>query len=155
MPQEMKIRPARAGEADALTRLALCSKASNGYDEAFMAACVAELTIPEAAIAAGEVFVAGDEAPLGMCRLIVRGELGHVEDMFVDPQAKRGGVGRALWDHLEQRARSLGCRRLGLDADPFAVPFYQAMGMVIVGESPSGSIPGRMLPRMEKALEAG
>lgn len=36
--------------------------------------------------------------------------------------------------------------------DPFAVAFYEAMGMRITGESPSGSIPGRMLPRMERRL---
>ncbi|MCC0041531.1 MAG: hypothetical protein H6880_05120 [Rhodobiaceae bacterium] len=36
--------------------------------------------------------------------------------------------------------------------DPFAVAFYEAMGMRITGESPSGSIPGRMLPRMQRRL---
>ena len=152
MREGIEIRRARPGEEEVLTALVLRSKASNGYDEAFMAACVAELTIPAEAISDGEVFVAGDETPLGMYRLIAKGELGHVEDMFVDPQAKRSGVGRALWAHMEARARELGCFRLGLDADPFAVAFYQAMGMKIVGESPSGSIPGRMLPRMEKVL---
>ena len=152
MREGIEIRRARPGEEEVLTALVLRSKASNGYDEAFMAACVAELTIPAEAISDGEVFVAGDETPLGMYRLIAKGELGHVEDMFVDPQAKRSGVGRALWAHMEARARAFGCFRLGLDADPFAVAFYQAMGMKIVGESPSGSIPGRMLPRMEKTI---
>lgn len=59
MQGKIAIRPARAGEAGALTRLMLRSKASNGYDEAFMAACERELTLPESAIAAGEVHVAG------------------------------------------------------------------------------------------------
>lgn len=40
----------------------------------------------------------------------------------------------------------------GKSADAFAVAFYEAMGMRITGESPSGSIPGRMLPRMERRL---
>ena len=152
MREGIEIRRARPGEEEVLTALVLRSKASNGYDEAFMAACVAELTLPAEAIDSGEVFVAEGDALLGMYRLIAKGELGHVEDMFVDPQAKRSGVGRALWVHMEARARELGCSRLGLDADPFAVAFYQAMGMKIVGESPSGSIPGRMLPRMEKTI---
>ena len=151
-PAGIAIRPARPGEESELTALALRSKASNGYDEVFMAACVAELTVPAEAVAAGEVHVAGEDVAQGMYRLIVKGDLGHVEDMFVDPGAKRGGIGRALWMHMEARAREHGCKRLELDADPFAVPFYKAMGMKITGESPSGSIPGRMLPRMEKAL---
>ena len=46
----------------------------------------------------------------------------------------------------------MGASGITLDADPNSVGFYQRMGMEIVGESPSGSIPGRMLPRMRKAL---
>ena len=40
-------------------------------------------------------------------------------------------------------------RAIGLDADPHAVGFYEHMGAKVIGEAPSGSIPGRMLPRME------
>lgn len=130
----------------------LRSKASNGYDEAFMAACERELTLPESAIAAGEVHVAGAGEPRGMYRLIVRDGHGHLEDMFVAADARRCGIGRALWAHMEARARAARCAWLSLDADPFAVPFYRSMGMRVVGESASGSIPGRMLPRMEKRL---
>lgn len=146
------IRTARAGEAAVLTALALRSKASNGYDDAFMAACVDELTLTEATIASGEIFVAGDEEPFGMFRLICQGETGHVEDMFIAPEIKRQGVGKALWAHLEREARRSGCARLELDADPFAVAFYEVMGMRVTGQGASGSIPGRMLPRMSKRL---
>lgn len=48
-----------------------------------MAACERELTLPESAIAAGEVHVAGAGEPRGMYRLIVRDGRGHLEDMFV------------------------------------------------------------------------
>ena len=39
-------------------------------------------------------------------------------------------------------------------ADPFAAPFYRRMGMADVGMAPSGSIPGRMLPRLAMPLPA-
>jgi SAM-dependent methyltransferase len=42
--------------------------------------------------------------------------------------------------------------RLTIDADPHAEAFYVAMGAARVGESPSGSIPGRMLPRLELSV---
>ncbi|MEE8545291.1 MAG: hypothetical protein V3T29_05715 [Alphaproteobacteria bacterium] len=51
------IRPARPGEAAALTDLALRSKAHWGYDAAFMAACRAELTVTPAQAASGLVQV--------------------------------------------------------------------------------------------------
>ena len=95
----------------------------------------------------------GQEGQLvGMVCLEPDGEDGEVGHFFVAPDAKRMGVGRMLWQHMEARAGALRVRRLHLDADPFAVPFYEAMGMRVVGEAPSGSIPGRMLPRMEKVL---
>jgi hypothetical protein len=39
-----------------------------------------------------------------------------------------------------------------IDADPGAVPFYERMGAVPAGLVPSGSIPGRFLPRLVVAL---
>nr|WP_211354784.1 hypothetical protein [Stackebrandtia albiflava] len=38
------------------------------------------------------------------------------------------------------------------DADPGAEPFYRRMGAVRIGEAPSGSVPGRVLPRMTVRL---
>ena len=42
---------------------------------------------------------------------------------------------------------------LHLDADPFAVPFYTAMGFTVEGFVPSGSIEGRELPHMTYELD--
>ena len=64
------------------------------------------------------------------------------------------GIGRALWVKLEARAAALGANRIGADSDPAAVPFYLRMGMEPAGEAPSGSIPGRRLPRLVKVLTA-
>ena len=44
---------------------------------------------------------------------------------------------------------------LTLNADPSAVPFYEHVGARIVGTSPSGSIPGRELPRMRIDIAQG
>jgi len=52
------IRPARAGEAEALTALCVRSKAHWGYDAAFMRLCVPALTMSEHGIAEGRVLVA-------------------------------------------------------------------------------------------------
>jgi hypothetical protein len=60
-----------------------------------------------------------------------------------------------LWAHLEDAARAAGATRLEVDSDPHAEGFYRAMGMHRAGEAPSGSIPGRMLPHLVKALVSG
>lgn len=142
-----------------LTALSLRSKAIWGYDEAFMAACVAEMTVNPADIIANEVWVGEDgsqvPAPVGFYELIVAGDgsgAGELCKLYVAPEAKGTGVGGALWRHIELRAASHGVTRIGLDSDPFAQAFYQHMGCVVVGRSPSGSIPGRSLPRLEKTF---
>ncbi len=147
------IRRARLDETGALTDLAMRSKAVWGYGEAFMAACLAEMTIQPAAIRAGEVWVAEEGgAAVGILELVPGAEEAEVRMIFVAPERIGGGIGVALWRHMEMRALAHGAGRIGLDADPNAVPFYERMGMRVTGKSPSGSIPGRMLPRMTKRL---
>ena len=148
---------AQPQDAGRLSVLAMASKASNGYDAAFMEQCRDELTYSVEDLAAWEVWLAVDgdaeSTLLGSYGIEVADGIAEVHNMFVAPAVKRQGVGHLLWQHLERRAGQLGAQRLELDADPFAVPFYEAMGMRAIGEAPSGSIPGRMLPRMAKLLD--
>jgi hypothetical protein len=39
-------------------------------------------------------------------------------------------------------------------SDPFAEPFYRAMGAERIGETPSDAIPGRLIPLLMYALPA-
>ncbi|WP_175607618.1 GNAT family N-acetyltransferase [Peterkaempfera bronchialis] len=146
----MIIRAAQAGEAGLLSELAMCSKAYWGYDEAFMAACREELTLPTAEVTARRARVAEDGgAVVGFATLEGDAPEGEVGLFFVAPEAMGRGVGRSLFRHLASDAAELGFRRLTIDSDPNAEPFYRAMGAVRIGSTPSGSIPGRMLPLLE------
>ncbi|HEX4904830.1 MAG TPA: bifunctional GNAT family N-acetyltransferase/class I SAM-dependent methyltransferase [Acidimicrobiales bacterium] len=145
----MHIRPARPGEEAALTELAMRSKAHWGYDDAFMAACRDELTIRPEHLPRIDVADL-DGRIVGMVRL----EHEAIEDLFVEPDAIGTGVGGELFRHAVRRAATEGMSRLLIDADPNAEGFYAAMGAVKVGESPSGSIAGRVLPQLELAVPA-
>lgn len=150
----IEIRRARLDEADIITDLSMRAKRSNGYDDAFMEACREELTVTASRMEEGEYWVARSHAICGcVCLLATDGETGEVHALFVEPDDQRQGVGRLLWQKVAERAKALGMKTLYLDADPAAVPFYEAMGFVTVGESPSGSIKGRMLPRMKIELD--
>jgi GNAT superfamily N-acetyltransferase len=118
-----------------------------------MEACRAELTYSAATMARGETWVAELDGKLaGFIDVRLQDGVAEVFAMFVEPGLKRTGVGRALWQQLEASARHLGAVTVMLDADPAAVPFYAAMGCTIAGQAPSGSIPGRVLPRLRKTL---
>ncbi|WP_165390203.1 GNAT family N-acetyltransferase [Thalassococcus sp. S3] len=150
------IRLAKVGEAEALTDLSLRSKRSNGYDHAFMEACRDELTVRPEDLADGTYWVIEDEdlAACACLQIDRASGSGEVHSFFVDPDRKGQGIGKALWAHLVREARQHDLNGLVLDADPHAVGFYQAMGCVEAGLTPSGSIPGRMLPRMHLDLGA-
>lgn len=148
------IRDARPGEAAALTALTVRSKAHWGYDEAFMAACREELTVtsdairdyPTRVIISGTTIggyyrlepAAGGELELGMC--------------FVDPPWMGRGLGKRLMADAVARARERGATGLIIQSDPFAEPFYRHCGAERIGERPSASVPGRVLPVLRLLL---
>jgi GNAT superfamily N-acetyltransferase len=149
----LSLRPARADDAAALTDLALRGKAGWGYDAAFMAACREELTITAARIAAWRFWVAEvAEAPVGMIALNALPDHAELEFFFVDPALQGQGVGQALMAAFDAACRELGLSLIRVDADPNAEAIYQRLGYRTVGRSPSGSIPGRTLPLMERRL---
>jgi GNAT superfamily N-acetyltransferase len=150
------LRPARPEDAAALSALALRSKAHWGYDVAFLDACREELTLStddlvprrtRVAEVAGEV--------VGFSTLEGDPPLGEVGMLFVDPAAIGRGVGGVLLRDLVTRARRGGFTRLHIDSDPHAEAFYLAHGAVRVGEIASGSVPGRVLPRLELNVAEG
>ena len=151
-PGDLALRTARPDDAAALTELALRSKASWGYDAAFMAACTEELTIPPGRC--GPRLVVAERAGVLVGYAELAGDPPAVEllGLFVEPAAQGGGIGRVLFDDAVQRARALGATTLFWDADPYAEEIYARLGGRTVGSEPSGCVPGRMLPRMELAL---
>lgn len=149
------IRPPRPGEAAALSALALRSKGHWGYDAAFLDACRDELTYTEEQLDGGMFGVVDDEqggTAAGFFRVSGSPPVGELDALFVDPPHIGTGLGGTLLAGALRRAAAAGFAALELDADPGAAPFYTRFGAVQVGEAPSGSIPGRVLPRLRFVL---
>ncbi len=146
------LRPPREDEGAFLTELCLRSKAVHGYDATFIEMCRDELTV-HPGMPGREIAVAESGGTVaGMGEISVDGDAAVLEKVFVEPAFIGTGVGRVLFDWAKARAAWAGAARLSWDADPGAERFYAAMGAVQVGTSPSGSIPGRFLPRMQLGL---
>lgn len=145
----VRLRPAQAEEAVALGELCLRSKAVWGYDEAFLAACREELRPRAEAIAEGHVQVAELDTTLaGVAEVSVEGETAYLEKLFVEPRFIGGGVGKRLMGWAMEQTASLGASRMVIESDPGAAGFYRRWGARDDGVAPSGSIPGRFLPRL-------
>ena len=145
----LALRPARPEEGAALTELCLRSKAVWGYDDAFIAACRKELTLTPASIRASQVQVAELDGRLaGIAEVKSAGRTAQLEKLFVEPAMLRAGVGKKLFHWAISEAARIGAARMLIEADPDAAPFYRRMGAKDCGLTPSGSIPGRMLPKL-------
>lgn len=116
-----------------------------------MEQCRPDLTLSSEYVRDHTVYIAC-EAPkenlLGFYALAYQGSWALLDYLYVDPRHLRQNVGRQLWQHAVQSARTHGTTHLVIDADPHAEPFYLRMGARRIGLSPSGSIPGRLLPQM-------
>ncbi|NEA95527.1 GNAT family N-acetyltransferase [Actinospica acidiphila] len=144
-------RPARRGGE--LTEPALRSKAHWGYDAVFVPSCREELTVRPSEVRERRTAPAEREGRvLGFTTVDGRPPDGAVGMMFVDPSALGQGIGRALFAPALATARAAGFHRPTIEADPNAEPFHRAMGAVPIGGTPSGSVPGRVLPPMAVTL---
>ena len=86
---------------------------------------------------------------VGFHGVTVDGRGAELEWLFVAPDAIRTGVGRQLYDDARRIAAAAGATSFRIEADPNAVAFYVRIGARLVGEVPSASIPGRVIPVLE------
>jgi predicted N-acetyltransferase YhbS len=151
-----RLRLARIDEAPGLSELCVRSKASWGYDEAFMALARVVLQVNPEQIAAGDVWVAtgADGEVAGMVALgpSEQPDTLDLDKLFVEPQRIRSGVGSALVAHAIDEARRRGAKRLTILSDPYAAGFYERNGARLIGQAPSDAIPGRSVPLYEIKL---
>lgn len=149
-----RIRPARAHEAGALSRLALRSKAHWGYDRAFLDACRDDLLIESGRCDGVHLLLAEIDGSLaGFVEVTGAPPVGELANLWIDPPFMGAGLGRRLWETALDLARDLGYSALTIDSDPHAEPFYLHMGAVKIGEAPSTVTPSRMLPLLRIDLD--
>jgi GNAT superfamily N-acetyltransferase len=75
----------------------------------------------------------------------------YLEDLFVDPEFRGQGIGRALLERLAQVALERGCGRMKwevLDWNEPAIEFYRAMGAEFLDEWRNVRLSGDALKRL-------
>jgi len=149
----LTIRAPTIDELSSLSDLCFRSKAVWGYDEEFMEACRGELSFEPRDLALTPIAVAEHNGkPIGVAQVKIVDGKADLLKLFVEPSALRSGTGEALLVWATDVAKKMGATQLTIDADPDAAPFYRRMGAYDVGEAPSASVPGRMLPKLAMNL---
>jgi GNAT superfamily N-acetyltransferase len=71
---------------------------------------------------------------VGFASIELRGEAFELIDLFVDPDHRRSGIGRALVEDLVTIAIGAGVTRIDVDGNHHALDFYRAVDFSEVGE---------------------
>lgn len=129
------IRPARLNERRALEELQRRASLENPNDREAILAHPEVIELPDAQLAAGQVFVAESGGfQVGFSVLLPRDD-GDVEldGLFVEPSLWRSGVGRGLIDHAIGEAKAHGAKAIHVIGNPHAEGFYEAVGFATIG----------------------
>lgn len=132
------IRDARPNEASALE--ALQRRSADVWEEyrGPLAANPDAIEPPHQAIADGRVRVAVDATGRRLGFSVVlppAGDRCELDDLFVEPDSMRLGVGRMLVDDVVARAGAAGARYVDVIANPNALGFYERLGFEITGQA--------------------
>jgi GNAT superfamily N-acetyltransferase len=150
----MRCRRAEPRDVGRLRKITVAAKAHWGHDLAWVERWVSAGDFPGVAVARGEArLIEVDGAVAGWSALQARGDVGWLEDLWVDPPYMGRGVGKALFLDAVARAKAAGAQSLEWEADPDAVGFYERMGGRRIRDSKVTEL-GRILPIMGVDLSA-
>ncbi len=140
----MHVRTAVADDLPLLRALFRRSSLSNADDAATLLAHPEALVLHDAGVLAGRTRVAvdGTGAVVGFATTVGGGEARELEDLFVDPEHQRQGIGALLVADAVTLARRDGAVRLEVTGNPHASRFYAAVGFERVGEVATELGPG-------------
>ncbi|MGH9121506.1 MAG: GNAT family N-acetyltransferase, partial [Acidimicrobiales bacterium] len=132
---ELEIRDADRSDVPAAAEVFRRGSLSNVNDRAALLAHPEALAFTEASLRAGRVRVACVEAKVVGFATSIRGPVAlELEDLFVDPDWMRRGVGRALIADVAMFAAEIGVGVVEVDANPHAMAFYENVGFVTDAE---------------------
>ncbi|WP_086830026.1 GNAT family N-acetyltransferase [Allokutzneria sp. NRRL B-24872] len=127
--RELRIRPARAADAEAITELVQASSAYHGRYQSI----VDGYLVTGAQVESTVTFLAEDGRGrvLGCYSLVPGGA--ELDLLFVADRAQGGGLGARLVRHMLERARELGLASVRVVSHPPAEGFYLRTGARRVG----------------------
>jgi GNAT superfamily N-acetyltransferase len=132
----IRIREGTEADFERLRAIAVEAKAHWGYDRALVEEWAQGGDFEPESLRARLLYVAeADGASVGWAALIPRGEIGWLEDLWIEPAWIGQGLGRALFEHVAAEARRRGARRLEWEAEPNAQGFYEHLGGAYVRDS--------------------
>ena len=141
-----EIRTANGGDVDAIDDVSRRSSLSNEGDRDLLLANPKFLVFDDTHVRAGRTRVAVVDGQVVGYATVLFGDVAELEDLFVDPDWMRQGVGTALVEDAVDIARSRGFTRIEVTGNDHAREFYASVGFIVVGTvtTPLGPTAQRM-----------
>lgn len=149
-PSRLRLRAAVPGDLDAL--VALEQRLFRG-DRLSRRSFMRALAAPTAALIVAES--AAEIVGYGLVHFRARSHRARLYSLAVAPEAAGRGIGRALLQAVEARARASGCAVMRLEVDAGnhrAADLYRRNGYVVFGRHDAYYADGADALRMEKTL---
>lgn len=126
---ELAIRTATPDDMAALRAVFRRASLSNDGDRMKLLAHPDFLELSDQGVTDRRTRVAdADGRVVGFATWLGTGDVTEIDDLFVDPDWMRRGVGRALVRDLVALARRRGVRRVEVTGNPHARAFYESVG---------------------------
>ncbi len=133
---DFRVRLAQMEDLPALRNLFRRSSLSNERDRASLLAHPDSLEFSDRAVAEGRVRVAViDDRVVGFATVLVTGQIGELEDLFVDPDWMRRGIATKLVLDALANAREQERARIDVTANGQVLAFYKKIGFAWDGIS--------------------
>jgi GNAT superfamily N-acetyltransferase len=141
-----EIRWSVADDVEALGEVSRRSSLSNDGDRELLLSHPEALVFDGAHARAGLTRVAIVDGRVVGYATLLPGDVAELEDLFVDPDWMRRGIGTALVEDAVAIARARGAPRIEVTANHHALRFYDAVGFVTHGTvvTPLGPLASRM-----------
>jgi len=135
VPDHVQIRLALASERRALELLQTRASLANAGDREALLAHPDAIHLPPEQIDAGQVFVLEAAGAIkGFATILPRDDGdAELDALFVEPDTRRQGFGRALVDYCATTARGRGAAAIHVVGNPHAEAFYRACSFELVG----------------------
>ncbi len=145
----INFKKATPDQADALTKLAICSKKHWGYDEEILDQMKDYLSVPVTRIENEIVYTMyKDDDLIGFFSLTHQDRKECLEDFFLLPNYIGKGYGKKMWRYMLEVAANNFIMNIHFESEPLAEGFYEKMGAVKIGERVSHVSENRKLPIM-------
>jgi GNAT superfamily N-acetyltransferase len=143
----LRITVAMPDDIGTLRRVYRQASLSNGGDRAKLLANPDALEFSDTCVREGRarVAVAADGRIVGFVTPLDVGDRLELEDLFVDPEWMKRGVGRALVADVVETARQRGFSQIVVIANPHALAFYEKVGFVVDREVETRFGPGHRM----------